>query len=63
MKQEDYNAMMRYPGERYERRNLAALPTCPQCGERYMGDGIVVCTECQSAARPTAAAAQKKEES
>lgn len=43
--QEALNAMMRNPGER--KASPAPLPVCPQCGERYCGDGVDLCLECQ----------------
>ena len=43
--QELLNSMMRDPGE-VKRGGPPALPTCPQCGERYCGDGVDPCTEC-----------------
>lgn len=46
--QELLNSMMRDPGEK--RADAAKLPLCPQCGERYCGDGVQLCTECAAAA-------------
>ena len=43
--QELLNSMMREPGEA-KRPAAPALPSCPQCGERYCGDGVQLCTEC-----------------
>jgi len=43
--QELLNSMMREPGEA-KRSAAPALPSCPQCGERYCGDGVQLCTEC-----------------
>ena len=47
--QELLNSIMRNPGET---RAAAApvLPECPQCGERYCGDGVQPCTECEARA-------------
>lgn len=43
--QELLNSIMRSPGE--GRAAIAPdLPKCPQCGERYCGDGVQPCTEC-----------------
>lgn len=45
--QELLNSIMRNPGE--TRATAAtALPKCPQCGERYCGDGVQLCTECSA---------------
>lgn len=46
MKQEDYNSMMRSPGEKLFNRIMSHAPKCPRCGERYSGDGKALCTEC-----------------
>lgn len=43
--QELLNSMMRHPGE-VQRKASPALPQCPECGERYCGDGLQLCTEC-----------------
>lgn len=43
--QELLNSMMREPGEA-TRTAAPDLPSCPQCGERYCGDGAQLCTEC-----------------
>lgn len=43
--QELLNSMMREPGEA-TRAAAPALPSCPQCGERYCGDGTQLCAEC-----------------
>ena len=45
MRQEDLNAMMRYPGEARQQPDKA-LPECPACGKRYLGDGVALCLEC-----------------
>lgn len=45
MKQEDYNDMMRLPGERV--RQASRLPVCPKCGEAYCGNGESLCVECE----------------
>lgn len=45
MKQEDYNSMMKYPWEnliQQKRENKS----CPKCGEKYLGNGIDLCAEC-----------------
>jgi hypothetical protein len=44
LKQEDFNSMMRHPGE--VRRVEVQMNSCPNCGERYCGDGVESCTEC-----------------
>lgn len=46
MRQEDYNDMMRSPGERIFNKIMSHAPRCPRCGERYSGDGQALCTEC-----------------
>lgn len=43
--QELLNSLMREPGEN-PRASALVLPACPQCGERYCGDGAQLCTEC-----------------
>ena len=43
--QELLNSIMREPGEN-PRASAPVLPACPQCGERYCGDGAQLCTEC-----------------
>ena len=43
--QELLNSIMREPGET-KRSAAPELPACPQCGERYCGDGVQLCTEC-----------------
>lgn len=40
--------MMRNPWERIANKP-PSNPQCPQCGERYLGDGKTPCVECQSA--------------
>lgn len=45
--QELLNSIMREPGEA-PRASDPVLPACPQCGERYCGDGAQLCTECAS---------------
>lgn len=47
MRQEDYNDMMRYPGE-VKRAKPEELPQCPRCGEHYSGDGLKLCVECEA---------------
>ena len=44
--QELLNSMMREPGEKKRSAAALELPACPQCGERYCGDGIQLCAEC-----------------
>lgn len=46
MKQEDLNDMMRSPCEAKPAPASAELPRCPECGERYLGNGVALCTEC-----------------
>lgn len=46
--QELLNSIMREPGER-PRKSAIVLPTCPECGERYCGDGVQLCIECETA--------------
>lgn len=46
MRQEDLNSMMRNPGEIKTAPASSYLPCCPECGERYLGDGMALCTEC-----------------
>ena len=58
MNQEDYNEMMRYPGETYTVK-VAPLRRCPKCGEPYCGDGVIPCTEC--AARGTVSISESVE--
>lgn len=43
--QELLNSIMREPGEA-KQAAAPVLPPCPQCGERYCGDGVQLCTEC-----------------
>lgn len=43
--QELLNSIMRELGEN-PRASDPALPACPQCGERYCGDGAQPCIEC-----------------
>ena len=43
--QELLNSLMREPGENPHASALV-LPACPQCGERYCGNGAQLCTEC-----------------
>lgn len=45
--QELLNSIMREPGEN-PRASTPVLPACPQCGERYCGDGERLCTECSA---------------
>lgn len=55
--QELLNSMMREPGEA-TRTAAPALPSCPQCGERYCGDGTQLCAECATSNAPSSAAPQ-----
>ncbi len=55
MNQEDLNALMRNPWEAAKKPRPQPLPECPQCGERYCGDGIAFCTECANTVTPNAA--------
>lgn len=50
--QELLNSMMRNPGEVAMRKSEQALPACPRCGERYCGDGVHLCTECDHKKEP-----------
>jgi len=52
MNQEDLNALMRNPWEAAKKPRPQPLPECPQCGERYCGDGIAFCTECANTVTP-----------
>lgn len=45
MKQEDYNEMMRNPGEKINESQIA-WKKCPSCGFNYCGNGIDTCIEC-----------------
>ena len=47
MQQEDYNSIMRHPSEVRENR-LSVLQQCPNCNERYFGNGKVLCIECET---------------
>ena len=50
MNQEDYNEMMRFFWEVSDVKFCKTTwLTCPSCKETYAGDGISLCTECQSA--------------
>lgn len=46
--------MMRHPGEIKTAPASSYLPRCPGCGERYLGDGVTPCVDCEA----TRAAAQ-----
>lgn len=47
MRQEDLNSMMRHPWEiKTAPAASSYLTRCPECGERYLGDGMALCTEC-----------------
>ena len=52
MNQEDINALMRNPWEAAKKPRPQPLPECPQCGERYCGDGIAFCIECANTVTP-----------
>lgn len=56
MNQEDLNALMRNPWEAAKKPRPQPLPECPQCGERYCGDGIAFCAECANTVTPNAPA-------
>lgn len=59
MRQEDLNSMMRHPGEiKTAPAASSYLPCCPECGERYLGDGVTLCVDCEAARAITRAAAQ-----
>ena len=45
--QELLNSMMREIGDR-PKKPKNNLPVCPKCGERYLGDGVDLCTECEA---------------
>lgn len=50
MDQEDLNSIMVFPWEcKSSRKDM--LPQCPKCGERYCGDGKVLCIECERIAK------------
>lgn len=62
--QELLNSIMREPGGN-PRASAPVLPACPQCGERYCGDGAQLCTECAApnvelTSTPTTAGATEK---
>ena len=63
MNQEDLNALMRNPWEAAKKPRPQPLPECPQCGERYCGDGIAFCTECANTVTPNAALTGERSES
>ena len=48
MQQEDYNSVMKYPWEITRKPHNEKLPDCPRCGEPYCGDGVNLCTECDT---------------
>ena len=48
MRQEDFNEMMRLPGEVVRKANRD-LQRCPECGEAYCGDGKSMCVDCSAA--------------
>lgn len=58
MRQEDLNSMMRNPGEIKTAPAELYLPRCPECGERYLGDGVTLCVDCAARRAITRAAAQ-----
>lgn len=46
MDQEDLNGIMVFPWEcKSSRKDM--IPQCPKCGERYCGDGKILCIECE----------------
>jgi hypothetical protein len=49
--QEFLNSMMRLPWEVDRKKSASALPCCPQCGERYCGDAVQLCTDCVAIAK------------
>ena len=51
MRQEDLNEMMRFPGEN-KATKMQHLPECPNCGYRYLGDGVALCLDCDEESRP-----------
>ncbi|MCK9988890.1 MAG: hypothetical protein AzoDbin1_05362 [Azoarcus sp.] len=62
MNQEDLNALMRNPWEAAKKPRPQPLPECPQCGERYCGDGIAFCTECANTVTPAQTAVNVERE-
>lgn len=51
--------MMRHPGEIKTAPAESYLPRCPECGERYLGDGVTPCVDCESARAITKAEAEE----
>ena len=47
VRQEDYNSIMRHPGENRDTTRPIDLPKCPACEERYMGNGRDLCIDCE----------------
>lgn len=47
MNQDDYNGMMKLPWECGTPKSVN-LPSCPCCGEKYLGDGKELCIECEA---------------
>lgn len=58
MRQEDLNSMMRHPGEIKTAPASSCLPRCPECGERYLGDGVTLCVDCAARRAIVRAAAE-----
>ena len=52
--QDVLNSIMREIGDRRPTEAKNNLPACPECGERYLGDGVDLCTECQCEVEVTA---------
>lgn len=48
MQQEDYNSLMKLPWEPTKESHKNILPKCPKCDEPYCGDGVNLCTECDT---------------
>jgi hypothetical protein len=46
MKQEDYNQFMRYPWE-HSALKVVENKSCPECKEKYLGNGIEKCVVCE----------------
>jgi len=45
MNQEDLNSIMKFP---WETSNSLLSHKCPVCGERYYGNGVYPCVDCES---------------
>lgn len=50
--QEMLNEIMIKPGEQRERPKHK-LMSCPSCHEAYLGDGIVICIDCEIGRKET----------